>query len=99
RNTPKPVRAASRRPRPSRTPPEQSQSLPSRHTLRGLPRMNRKYGLRTYFLRDTASHSHMKVCRGCRFNMATTVDDIIIHLTRAGSVPALDSTEIFQGGK
>lgn len=41
----------------------------------------------------------MKVCRGFRFNMATTVDDKIIHLTRAGSVPALDSTEIFQGGK
>lgn len=31
--------------------------------------------------------------------MATTVDDKIIHLTKAGSVPALDSAEIFQGGK
>jgi hemin uptake protein HemP len=67
--------------------------------LRGLPQMNRKYGLRTYSLHDTASHSHMRMRRGSRFNMATTVDDKIIHLTRAGSVPALDSTEIFQGGK
>src|SRR5690606_19742274 len=99
RNTPKPVRAASRRPRPSRTHSEQSQSLPSRHPLRGLPQMNRKYGLRTYSLHDTASHSHMRMRRGSRLNMATSVDDKIIHLTKAGSVPALDSTEIFQSGK
>jgi len=41
----------------------------------------------------------MRMRRGSRLNMATSVDDKIIHLTKAGSVPALDSTEIFQSGK
>ena len=31
--------------------------------------------------------------------MATTLEGRIIHMTKAGSVPALDSAEIFQGGK
>lgn len=31
--------------------------------------------------------------------MAMTVESRIIHMTKVGSVPALDSAEIFQGGR